>query len=342
MTEEAPALNPRALRSSPDLESLCSAWAQEILGLREPNRDEGFPTPWGDLNTILAQEERSSTERRLLGLALTVGTQFLIREHELTLKMAMSRFVELARSRKINALVVIDEVFRDQASELWQALPEPPRRPIGNVLVDGELLDPSRPFWLTAILTFSPFLVLRQSAALVGRWLLGYRNEARLRVIETGLELVYRRQLLGRVIREVMVLVPTNELGKVSREVRYRGALLYAGLGALILGSYLGVGMLLDGLRVPGGSLPLISTGVLTVLAGLGLDFLATTAFDSFRGRDRLRITHRSGHSFSLGNADPKDVETFLHHYQMGAPPEMLPLPQPTVPEPSAAPTTVL
>lgn len=342
MTEEAPALTPRALRSSPDLDCLCSAWAQEILGLREPNRDENFPTPWGDLNAILAQEQRNSTERRLLGLALAVGTYTLISEHELTSKMAMSRFVELARSRKINALAVIDEVFRDQAADLWQALPKPPRRPIGNVLVDGELIDPPRPSWLTAILAFSPFLVLRQSAALVGRWILGYRTEARLRVIETGLELVYRRQLLGRVIKEVMVLVPADELGKVSREVRYRGALLYAGLGALVLGSYLGVGMLLDGLRVPGGSLPLISTGVLAVLAGLGLDFLATTAFDSFRGRDRLCITHRSGHAFSLGNADPKDVEAFLHHYQMGTLPEGLPVAQPTVPEPSVAPTTAL
>ncbi len=335
MTEEAPALTPRALRSSPDLDCLCGAWAQEILGLRAPNRDEDFSTPWGDLNAILAQEQRNSTERRLLGLALAVGTQALILEHELTSKMAMLRFVELARSGKINALAVIDEVFRDQSMDLWRALPEPPPRPIGNVLVDGELLDAPRPSWLTAILAFSPFLALRQSLALVGRWLFGYRTEARLRVIETGLELVYRRLLLGRVIREVIVLVPADELGKVSREVRFRGALLYAGLGALMLGSYLGVGMLLDGLQVPGGSLPLISTGVLTVLVGLGLDFLATTAFDSFRGRDRLCITHRSGHAFSLGNADPKDVEAFLQHYQMGH--SAGALPQPTVRDPATS-----
>ncbi|MDX2054097.1 MAG: hypothetical protein SFV15_16985 [Polyangiaceae bacterium] len=319
MTDPAPELTPRALRASIELDCVCSAWAQEILGLREHDPEQNFATPWGDLNELLNSEHRTTAQRRLLALALAVGAQSLLEDKELTSKMIMARFVELAHAGKINALGVVDEVFGAEAASLWRAIPLPPSKPLRTILVDGQLLDPPRPAWLTGLLGLSAILLIRRIGSTLGRWLLGYRTPARLRVVEMGLELRYRRQFLGRTLAEVTFLVPMDELSRLTREVRYRGALLYAGLSALVLGSYLGAGMVLDGLRVPNGSLPLITTGVLAVLAGLALDFVSTTAFDSFRGRNRLCIQSRSGFAFSLGDVSPKEAESLLGYFQLDA-----------------------
>jgi len=87
---------------------------------------------------------------------------------------------------------------------------------------------------------------------------------------------------------------------------------LYAGLLALVIGSYFGMGLLVDGCRVPGGSFPLFGLGLLFIALGLVIDFLLSTLADSVRGRCRLVIVPRTGGALCVAALDPKRADRLL------------------------------
>jgi hypothetical protein len=79
-----------------------------------------------------------------------------------------------------------------------------------------------------------------------------------------------------------------------------------------VLGSYLGLGLLVDGVRVPGGSPPLLGLGFLVIALGIGIDFALTSLSDSVRGRCRLVIEPRKGRRLCIGNLQPADADRML------------------------------
>lgn len=141
---------------------------------------------------------------------------------------------------------------------------------------------------------------------------LGLKRSAELQITERGLEIKLRTELLGRVLGDHLVLVPVSNLERVRREVRYARAGLYAGLIALVVGTYLGVGLIIDGARVAGGSASLIGLGLGIVAIGLVLDFLLTSALDSAAGRCSILISLRKGAPVLVSAIDRADADAFL------------------------------
>jgi hypothetical protein len=165
---------------------------------------------------------------------------------------------------------------------------------------------------LTTLFALTGVLLLWRGVALFARWAFGLQRPAEVRLTHRGLELALSARLLGRVLYERQLVVPLHQIVRVTREVRYARLGLYAGLMALAFGTYFGVGLLVDGIRVPGSSPPLLGLGVLLVLLGLGLDFSLTRLSDAARGRCRLVLVPRRGRAFCLGGLDLHETDQML------------------------------
>ncbi len=176
----------------------------------------------------------------------------------------------------------------------------------------GELV--AAPFGVagTVVSTLSGFALVRAATRLVGRLAFAYRRPASLSLGARGLEVEHRTELLGRVLGRRTVVVPFANLAAVAREVRYARLGLYVGLVALVVGTYVGVGLLVDGARVPGGSPSLFGMGIAAVGVGIVLDFGLSVAFDAARHTVRIVITPRRGARLCIGGLDPAGADRLL------------------------------
>ena len=178
--------------------------------------------------------------------------------------------------------------------------------------LSGELGPaPHGPF-ATTLLALTGLLFLIRGLRLIGRLGLAFRQPAELRVSARGLEISHETQLLGRILRVRETLVPLDNLARVTREVRYPRLGLYLGLLALALGSYVGVGLFVDGARVPGGSASLLGTGLIVIILGLLIDYGLATLSDNVRGRCRIVIVPRKGRGFAVGSLDPARADAMV------------------------------
>jgi len=176
----------------------------------------------------------------------------------------------------------------------------------------GELvLAPLAPA-ATAVLALSLLLFVWQGFRLVARFVFAYRRPAVLRLTPRGLELTHQVMLLGKVLRDRSTLVPLTNLSRVTRETRYARLGLYAGLVALVIGTYFGMGLFVDGLRVPGGSGALLEMAAATMIAGLAIDFVLSSVADSARGKCRLLVEPRAGRRLCVSGVDPASADAML------------------------------
>lgn len=165
----------------------------------------------------------------------------------------------------------------------------------------GEFAPPPRGTVLTVVLTVTLWLLIAHLGRLIGRFALAYRRPAEVRLGLDGLRVTWNTELLGKRLGEKSCLVPLGSVLRISREVRYARAGMYAGLAALVVGTFLGVGLILDGLRVPGTSGSLLWMGLVCLLGGIGLDFALTTLSDTLRGTCRLVVVPRKGRALCVG-----------------------------------------
>ena len=98
----------------------------------------------------------------------------------------------------------------------------------------------------------------------------------------------------------------------MAREVRYPRLGLYLGQLALAVGSYVGMGLLVDGARVPGGSFPMLGMGLLVIALGLGIDYGLSVVSDEVRGRCRLVVEPKKGKRLCIGALDPTRADAML------------------------------
>ncbi|MBN1607994.1 MAG: hypothetical protein JW940_15270 [Polyangiaceae bacterium] len=176
----------------------------------------------------------------------------------------------------------------------------------------GELTSAPRGIAITLLLAVTLLLLVVHVGRLVARFALGYKRPARVLLTPEGLSISWRTELLGRSLRERSTLLPTAALARITREVRYARAGLYVGLGALVLGTFVGVSLLVDGLRVPGGSGPLLVLAALCLLAGIGLDFVLSSFSDAVRGSCRLVVVPRRGRPLCLRSLSPRATDALL------------------------------
>jgi len=191
----------------------------------------------------------------------------------------------------------------------------------------GELAPPPHGVLGTVLLTLSGAALARAATRLVGKVALAYRRPAVLRLSARGLELSHRTELLGRVIQSSETLIPLANLSSVTREVRYGRLGLYAGLVALVVGTYVGVGLLVDGVHVPGGSPSLIGLGLLAIALGAILDFALGALSAAVRHTCRLVVKPLHGRSLCIQGLDQDATDRVLARLAEAA--------QPGTPEPS-------
>src|SRR5690606_3120570 len=175
----------------------------------------------------------------------------------------------------------------------------------------GELVSVQSP-WVTVLLTMTLLLVPVVVVRGLLRYVLLYRRPASLRMTPPGLELSQQTLLLGHVLRRRSTVVPLSGLVRITREVRYAGAALYAGLFALTLGTYVGTRRFLEGLQVAGGSLDLFAFAALALLLGVSLDFFLSSVAHSTRGRCRVIVVPTRGRAFGIGSVDAQRADALL------------------------------
>ncbi len=178
--------------------------------------------------------------------------------------------------------------------------------------LSGELTAAPRHAAWTAILGLTGILAVVWLVKLLGRYALAFKRPAAVRLTSRGLELDHRTEMLGRVLRDRETLVPIDNVAKVTREVRYARAGLYAGLFALAIGLYAGISLFVDGVRVPGSSPSLLGMAFVLVVVGLGVDFGLSSLSDSARGKCRLVVEPRKGKRLCIATLDPSTADAML------------------------------
>lgn len=176
----------------------------------------------------------------------------------------------------------------------------------------GELTRAPRGSLTTILVTISGIAFAQAAARWVGRVALGYRRPADVSLDTRGLHISHKLEILGRTLDESETLVPLSNLASISRETRYARLGLYAGLLSLAIGTYVGVGLFVDGVRVPGGSPSLLGLGALLVVLGVVLDYGLSTAQSAIRNTCRLVVMPRDGRSLCVEGLTADAVDAVL------------------------------
>jgi hypothetical protein len=152
-------------------------------------------------------------------------------------------------------------------------------------------------------------LVLR-GGRLLAKVVLGYRQPAEVTVAQDSIRVFVRTEMLGKVLREQSIVIPKAGVLRAVREIRFPRIGMYTGLIALALGSYLGVGLVVDGLRAA--SLSMLGMGALLALLGLGIDFALASLLPGSTGRCRIVLVPRRGSVLCIGSVDPALADRLL------------------------------
>jgi hypothetical protein len=177
--------------------------------------------------------------------------------------------------------------------------------------ISGEMTAPPRGPLATALLALTGLLLVARAAQIVARAALSFRRPGEVSVTTAGdVRVRWRVLLLGTTLREHDVIIPRAALARAEREIRLAGASLYAGLLALVIGSYVGVGTFVDGVRAA--SPALLGVGLAIVAGGLAIDFLLGRLVPAASGRCRVVFAPRSGPRLCLGQVEIARADALL------------------------------
>ncbi|MGH7269806.1 MAG: hypothetical protein ACREJ3_05185, partial [Polyangiaceae bacterium] len=175
----------------------------------------------------------------------------------------------------------------------------------------GEMTSAPRGPIATAILGVSGLLLLVAVGRLFGRIALAYGRPAEVDLSPDGdVRVRWQVRMLGKTLRDRDVVVPRTALASATRDVRFAGVGLYAGLLALVVGSTLGMSTFVDGVRAA--SPALLVTGIAVIAAGLVTDFVLSCLAPVTRGQCRMDIVLRSGARLCVARIDVADADVLL------------------------------
>jgi hypothetical protein len=183
---------------------------------------------------------------------------------------------------------------------------------------EGELSIPPRGPLLTAFLAITGVLLALEVASLIGRYVLAFKRPAEVKLCPTGIEVHGRTLMLGRLLREHTTVIPREALVRITRDVRYPSLAMYAGLIALAIGSYLGVGLVVDGVRAASPSM--LGTGLVIAMLGLGLDFAFSSLVPGLGGRTRVILVPRRGPILCVSLVAPASADQLLNQLSESKP----------------------
>jgi hypothetical protein len=189
------------------------------------------------------------------------------------------------------------------------AAPAGPEGPV--TIAVGEIVPAPRGPVALVLLGFTGILAVLHLGRLLGQVALRYQRPAEMAVSARGIVIHTKTQLLGRTLKERDIHIPIEALLRATREVRYPRLALYTGLGALALGSYLGISLFIDGARA--GSPELLGVGLLLLVVGIALDYVLSSIVPSGPRRCRVVLVPRKGPAVALGRIDPLRADEALN-----------------------------
>lgn len=161
--------------------------------------------------------------------------------------------------------------------------------------VAGEIEAAPRGPFATTLLALTGLVLVIRGARLVARHALALRRPAELEVRPEGVRVTTKTLLLGRVLREREIVLPHANLARAIREVRYARIPFFAGLFALLAGSYVGVWLFVDGVRSASPSLLAWGLGIAAV--SVAVEVVLSTVSPSVRGETRLVFETTKGNT---------------------------------------------
>lgn len=265
--------------------------------------------PWPTLDAALG--ERAAPLWRAVADALVKsdeGAARLSRAQSIVATLALATSTASAavahRARAATAL-------RDPTLKRLLEAPAPGGlRPAVAAVASGELVAAPRGPLALVLLAVTGILPLLVVARLLGRFALRIRRPAELRVTPSGVTVVTRTEMLGRTLRERELHIPLASLARAAREVRFPRLPLYAGVAALVLGSYLGLRLFIDGVRA--GSPEFLAVGAALVVLGLGVDYALSHVGTAAKGRCRVLLLPRKGGAVVMADVDPSLADAAL------------------------------
>ncbi len=153
-------------------------------------------------------------------------------------------------------------------------------------------------FFLTVTLLLPVVALL----SLLGRYAFHFRRPAELRVSGEGVTVESRFQLLGKTLRETKQFIPRAGLARIAREVRYPRLATYVGIGTLLVGSYVGLRLVIDGARA--GAPEFLGIGLAILVVALVVDY-GLTRLPPAKGRCQLLLEAKKGRPVTLAVVDP-------------------------------------
>jgi hypothetical protein len=226
------------------------------------------------------------------------------------------------RDGALVATAILLSSKRPRAKKELDAIAEKTREPLVRVVaaqsaeasrethLAGELVPAPRNPIITVLLGVTGILLAMGLVRLMMRLVLAYRCPAEVSTSSRGVRIRARTELLGRTLRDREIVIGADALSRAVREVRFPRLGLYAGLIALALGTYVGVGALADGARVASPSL--LAWGFLFVAAGVIVDFVLSSVRFGAKGKCRIVLAPRKGRVLCIGDVDPKRADAAL------------------------------
>ena len=170
------------------------------------------------------------------------------------------------------------------------------------VSLKAEVVHPPRSFPVLFVLTATLLLPLFALAKLVARYAFQLKRPAELRVSDDGVRVQSRYELLGKTLRESELFIPTGGLARAARDVRYPRLATYVGIATLLLGSYVGLRLVIDGARA--GAPEFLGIGLCVLLVALVVDYGLSRVGASSKGKCQLHFQSKSGAAISLAVPD--------------------------------------
>jgi hypothetical protein len=101
-------------------------------------------------------------------------------------------------------------------------------------------------------------------------------------------------------------------LTQLTRETRFAGMGVYLGLLSLCVGTLVGTGLLVDSVRVAGGSPSLLISGVIVILAGVVLDLVLSSLARYRTGKTSVVIVPSRGRPLVLDRVPSAEADAWL------------------------------
>ncbi len=214
----------------------------------------------------------------------------------------------LLASKRPRAQREVERLSSDVADPLLRTLLAKAKQ--AEARLEGEMVAAPRNVVLTVLLAITGLLLVAAAGRLLLRYVLAYKTPAQVSASASGVRIRARTELLGRTLRDREIVIGKDALVRAVREVRFPRLGLYAGLLSLAIGTYVGVGALVDGARAASPSLLLF--GLLFVAAGIALDLLLSSVLPGAKGRCRVVLAPKRGRTVCIGNVDPKRADAAL------------------------------